>query len=508
MKSQYTQDVEFDSGFGALQTPVHLYTAGLLCGIACAPVDRPFRFLDLACGNGLTLSLVADAYPFAEFVGVDINPAHIERAQGRAAAANLGNIEFVQADIADLDPTEFQAFDYCAISGVYSWLDAVRMRKAREFINRVVKPGGLVYLDYSTQPGMAQTAPLYQILRQVGAACVGDSAERLTSATQLLDGMRQQGAQFFKQNPNAGERLRGIIQNPAESEAHEIFNLQNSGLWSAEVIESMQQQGFSYIGSSALHHNIAAFSSHVTLPEQCKALPLSLQQTLHDVNLNVSQRKDLYVREQPAGEVDLQDELSRHFVYSAPGALSPANLERVNKGYPGVDFSRGALASAIASARSATQFGDLFSGLGDAGFAAEDAHNAVSILLASRLISIAIKPPLAQTSPDAPVMLSALNRLILAQDIAYETSRPFVSPVVGSRVLMPIRDRLYLWALVRGDIGSAWDEMGELQAAFRGQQGEALDREGFIQVIEASLDRFRNVAVPELVRLGILGAGD
>ena len=138
MSSQYTQDVEFNSGFGALQTPIHLYTAASLCGVSAAPVNRHFRYLDLACGNGLTLSLLADAYPFAEFVGIDINPDHINGARERARSAGLSNLQFIEADIADLVAEKFEAFDYCAISGVYSWLDTDRRRQTRQFARGVL----------------------------------------------------------------------------------------------------------------------------------------------------------------------------------------------------------------------------------------------------------------------------------------------------------------------------------------------------------------------------------
>jgi hypothetical protein len=103
-------------------------------------------------------------------------------------------------------------------------------------------------------------------------------------------------------------------------------------------------------------------------------------------------------------------------------------------------------------------------------------------------------------------MPSRLNQLILKEDITDELARPFTSPVVGSRVLLPIRDRLYLWAIVFGDVGNAWDIMGELREAFRGENGEPLDRAAFVDIVNASLGNFRKNAVPELLRLGILAS--
>ena len=81
MQSEYTQDVTFNSDFGALQTPVHITTALALSGWQPSDISGHFRYLDLACGNGHTLSLLAESHPHAEFVGIDINAEHVTHAQ-------------------------------------------------------------------------------------------------------------------------------------------------------------------------------------------------------------------------------------------------------------------------------------------------------------------------------------------------------------------------------------------------------------------------------------------
>ena len=165
MKSQYTQDVEFNSGFGSLQTPIHLFTAAILCGYDQLDVTRPFRYLDLACGNGHTLTLLADAYPQADFVGIDINPAHIEKANSIAERAGLTNVTFIQGDVVDLNSADYQPFDICAVSGVFSWLDQGRQKSLLSFVHDIVRKGGLFYLDYSAQPGMSQNATVYKMIQ-------------------------------------------------------------------------------------------------------------------------------------------------------------------------------------------------------------------------------------------------------------------------------------------------------------------------------------------------------
>ena len=66
---------------------------------------RPLRYLELGCGQGFGLCLLAAANSGAEFLGVDFQPEHIEHATGLAEAAGLTNVRFVRADFLDLDRT-------------------------------------------------------------------------------------------------------------------------------------------------------------------------------------------------------------------------------------------------------------------------------------------------------------------------------------------------------------------------------------------------------------------
>jgi tRNA G46 methylase TrmB len=72
------------------------------------------RYLELGCGQGFGLALIASAYPQIEFVGVDFSPEHIAHARGLAHAAGLDNVRFVEADFLDLArdwPPELGRFD-------------------------------------------------------------------------------------------------------------------------------------------------------------------------------------------------------------------------------------------------------------------------------------------------------------------------------------------------------------------------------------------------------------
>jgi len=505
LNSSYTQDVEFNSAFGALQTPAHIYTAAVICGVRAPRIDAPFRFLDLACGNGLTASLMADAYPHAEFVGIDINPAHIRKAKERAAAAELTNIRFFEGDIRDLVSQDYEPFDYCAVGGVYSWLDADRRNAMRSFLSSIIRPGGLVYLDYSAQPGMAQAAPLYRILREFGSGFQGSSGNRLSAAANFVHELQTQGARFFQANPIAAARLETILRNSANDEAHEVFNLQENGLWSSDVISGMEESSFEFIANAGLHHNLVSLSSRPNILASAADLPRPQKELVFDIVWNVHQRKDIYVRNgAPTHSEPLSAMLVEQPLYVMADAVTPAQRQKLKKLFPHFDFCSPEANLLADSAPNVDTFGELFIVLREKGVSEDAANDLMRHFLAARLISVAASLPRSARKTDAIEISSRLNRFILMEDIAEQFARPFASPVIGSRVLLPLKDRLYIWALVGLDLSEAWARLGDMREILREANNNAVTWETFVHTIEQNLPLYRTFAVPELVRLGIL----
>ncbi|MGC6499970.1 MAG: class I SAM-dependent methyltransferase [Henriciella sp.] len=501
MDSSYTQDVEFNSAFGVLQTPVHMLTACLVAGKPAPGIERPFRFLDLACGNGLTLALLADAYPHAEFVGVDINPAHIEDAKERASAAGISNLTFFEGDLLSLKANSFGPVDYAAVGGIYSWLDTERRRATRQFLGSVLAPGGVVYIDYSAQPGMAQNAALYNLLQRFAANIEGSSAEKLVGAARMADDARKKGARFFAINQHAHGRLEAILKNRPEDEAHEVLNLQGHGFWSADVIEEMHESGLEFTADIGLHHNVPSLSG---FPQRHAGQSVATHQTLFDLHRNVPHRRELYTRGTSDAPFDLLHELESLPLFYVRASLSAEKREDLNKRFKASELSGHDAEHFVEAVLGSDEFLELFGALRQEGWTDDKIARFVRIYLALRMISVAI----ARTGPQNPsgklVMTSSLNRRILTEDIGERHVRPFSSPVVGTRVLLPMKDRLYLWSLLGLDLRDAWDRLDDLRSSFVDNRNQPVDRESFVQIIEQSLPAFRRVVAPELLKLRIL----
>ncbi|WP_019611953.1 class I SAM-dependent methyltransferase [Thioalkalivibrio sp. AKL7] len=66
-------------------------------------LERGIQVLDIGCGSGRILNQLATLYPHSRFTGLDLSTEAIERARAETRATGLGNVEFIQADAAELD---------------------------------------------------------------------------------------------------------------------------------------------------------------------------------------------------------------------------------------------------------------------------------------------------------------------------------------------------------------------------------------------------------------------
>ena len=113
----------------------------MLAELETDPFDS---LLDVGCGTGPVVELLAKKYPEKHFVGLDITPAMIEAAQSKG----LSNAEFVVGDAENL-PFGDGHFDavLCSNSFHHYPNPGAFLREA----HRVLRPGGkLILRDYTS----------------------------------------------------------------------------------------------------------------------------------------------------------------------------------------------------------------------------------------------------------------------------------------------------------------------------------------------------------------------
>jgi SAM-dependent methyltransferase len=169
----------------------HYMLRYVLKGNFMAPVHEPHDILDVGCGTGRWGAELAQQFPQANVVGVDIvppAPTNTSVRQGHEEAPD--NYVFVQGDITKGLPFGDNTFDFVHMRLVVMALPATTWLRAVEELRRVTRPDGWIELVETTVtvrvPGAEQWISWAQTLAKMRAI-------DLTAGAQVGAFLRQAG---------------------------------------------------------------------------------------------------------------------------------------------------------------------------------------------------------------------------------------------------------------------------------------------------------------------------
>ena len=295
-KHGYFADAGYTHGYYAETMPLRLRWAALLQGHA-AP-EKGFRYLDAGCGQGLNLVLAAAAHPESEFVGIDFMPEHIAHATALAARCGLKNVRFVEGDFVALaaDPSSLGTFDYAVCHGITTWIAPVVRTALLRMVGQCLKPGGLLYNSYNTQPGWLSALPFQHLVLLEQRHNAG--AQALAAAQASMVQLQQLNAGLFVGQPGLAGRLEGMKPQDPAYLMQEYNNQSWQPLFVSQMMDEMAAVKLDYLGTATL---IEAFDSLLPDPvrEWLAQQPnVLMKEQLRDYVLNQSFRRDLYVKGQ------------------------------------------------------------------------------------------------------------------------------------------------------------------------------------------------------------------
>ncbi len=104
-------------------------------------LQQGIRVLDVGCGAGRALCLMARHYPQSEFVGYDLSAEATGRGQAEAKQSGLSNLTFQTRDLSHFaSEAEPEAFDFVTTFDAVH--DQAQPRSVLKGIRRTLKPGG------------------------------------------------------------------------------------------------------------------------------------------------------------------------------------------------------------------------------------------------------------------------------------------------------------------------------------------------------------------------------
>ncbi len=138
------------------------------CAVGLVAAGRPTAVLELGCGPGVTLALLAERVPEARLVGVDRSVTALARAAGRLAEhVATGRVTLLQAAVADLDLPAGSVDVALAVNVNVFWTGAATPELA--VLARVLRPGGQLHLVVAPPaPNPRVRAGTEEALRRAG----------------------------------------------------------------------------------------------------------------------------------------------------------------------------------------------------------------------------------------------------------------------------------------------------------------------------------------------------
>jgi len=107
--------------------------------LALEGVPEPRRVLDLGTGTGVVALALAERYPEAEVVGVDLSPGMIDEARRKLPPELAGRVRFEVGDASALNCPDHE-FELVVLLNMIPFYDELA---------RVVAPGGTLALSFS-----------------------------------------------------------------------------------------------------------------------------------------------------------------------------------------------------------------------------------------------------------------------------------------------------------------------------------------------------------------------
>ena len=296
----YVADVDYTADFFRELSPEWLNFTCLLNGVEPVPLDAPFTYFELGCGQGVTLSILAASNPLGQFFGNDFMPSHIAAARQFATTAGIENLTLLEKSFAELANgavADLPQFDFITLHGVYTWINAENQAHIVRFINKYLKPGGIVYASYNAMPGWNAELPLKRLLLAHAALHPEKSAVQLDAATNFIEQFQLDQGGFFSQTNALPDLLALLKTRNPNYLAHEYLHTDTQPIYHVDIVKDFDAAKLNYIGSADLCYAYPSFY----LNDEKRALVDAianppLRETLKDFFLNSYFRRDVFVR--------------------------------------------------------------------------------------------------------------------------------------------------------------------------------------------------------------------
>ncbi len=254
---------------------------------------------ELGFGHGASVNIHAVASD-VQWYGTDFNPAHAAFAQSLGQAAGADVLLFEQSFAEFCARSDLPDFDFIGLHGIWSWISQENQQVIIDFARRKLKPGGVLYVSYNTQPGHAAMVPFQRLLvrhAETMAAAGSGLVARINRALEFADQLLALNPAFALANPTFAERLAKIKGQDRHYLAHEYFNRDWHAVPFTAMAESLAAAKLSYACSAHYLDHIDVLNLTADQQRFLAEIPDPIfRQSVRDFVVNQAFRRDYWVK--------------------------------------------------------------------------------------------------------------------------------------------------------------------------------------------------------------------
>lgn len=242
--------IPYPSYSHAATNPAKLRAISKLFGLD-APDVSTSSVLEIGCASGGNLLPLAEVYPDATFLGVDLSKKQIDTASGLAKALGLANVSFRAESVLDSDFGE-QKFDYILVHGVFSWVDANVQDRILDLVGEVLSDTGIAYISYNTLPGWNGVKTVRDMMIY-HTSSFSDPKKKVTEARNMLafaaKNILADADPYKRMLETEISTLQGTSDNYL---LHDHLEAVNDPCYLHEFMERATKRGLAYLGDANL----------------------------------------------------------------------------------------------------------------------------------------------------------------------------------------------------------------------------------------------------------------
>lgn len=479
----YVVDIGYPEYFHPQMSPVSLNFACGFSGVRSGPFTGAFSYLELGAGPGTTAAILAAANPRGHFYCADFNPDHVVAANRLKGEAGLTNLTVLEAGFAGLaaGSVELPACDIVAMSGVYSWVNREQRAHILTVLDRYVKPGGIVYVNYNAMPGWSAASALQRLVLEVSDASAGDRGSRLTSTRQWLQQFAACDPRFLADTTTLAFRLDSIQTSEDGYVAHEFMDRGWEALYHWDVAESFAAAGLEFAATTDFPRIQVDLLRTPAQRSLLDGVAPRMRETMKDFLDNASLRHDVFVRgARRMSRPDFAQWLDR----AGLGLVPDRSRERAED----ASDPRAAALLRLLADRGPLTFAELRQGIAEAG---EIRFGELLGFACGIIADGGAVPYLRPATPPDREPARRLNTVIARR--ACGGGAAFAAPAVGSGIRLGLLDTVVLSALLKG---------GDARAGSLAEQARAGAVEHNLDItVEGRVRRAADVTHREMVAL-------